>query len=230
MPAPLTSDSRPRRGRPPRFSRDQIVVAVAEMLAADPETPLTIAGAAEAVGAAPMSLYRHFADRDDLVAAVAQHVFADARAPVEPSTPWQEQVRMWMSSVYDKARAVPQLMRLMAAGESREWMAHAAYIAGALERAGVDDDRVLAEGVFWVATTTMSHAMIGAGRWEPAADLERIGHEHLEAEAEHIVARLVPHLEAMQFDAFDRVITWTIAGLERMLDPPGPRRSPSRLG
>lgn len=124
---------------------------------------------------------------------------------------------MWMGSVYRRARAVPQLMRLMAAGESQEWMAHAAYVAGALERAGVSDDRLLAEGVFWVSTTTMSHAMIGAGRWEPAADLENIGREHLDAPAEALLARLVPHMEALQGEGFDRVINWTIAGLERML-------------
>ena len=68
------------------------------MLLADPAAPLTIARAAEAVGAKPMSLYRHFEDRDDLVAAVARHVFFDARSPVDTDAPWQEQIRAWMLS------------------------------------------------------------------------------------------------------------------------------------
>src|SRR5437763_11845496 len=112
------NEAPPRRGRPPRFSREQIVEAVADMLLADPTAPLTIARAAEAVGAKPMSLYRHFADRDDLVAAVAHHVFADTRPPVDADTPWQEQIRGWMLAVYDRARQVPQLVHLMASGES----------------------------------------------------------------------------------------------------------------
>src|SRR2546423_9094955 len=88
-----------RRGRPPKFSRDQIVEAVAAMLLADPTTPLTIARAAEAVGAKPMSLYRHFADRDDLVAAVAQRLFAETRQPLAADARWQEEVASWLRAV-----------------------------------------------------------------------------------------------------------------------------------
>jgi AcrR family transcriptional regulator len=216
--APARSGPSPRRGRPPRFSREQIVSAVADMLLADPETPLTIARAAEAVGAAPMSLYRHFADRDDLVSAVARHVFADARPRVADGTAWQEAVRAWMLTVHRTASRVPQLVQLMARGEAPEWLADSSYLAAALERAGVRDDRVLAEGVYWVATTTMGHAMISATpRSENAVELRGAGIERLDPEDAARNARLIPHFDAMQEDAFDRVVTWTIAGLEAML-------------
>src|SRR5215213_6987051 len=39
----MTTAAAPRRGRPPRYSRETIVDAVAEMLLADPTAPLTIA-------------------------------------------------------------------------------------------------------------------------------------------------------------------------------------------
>lgn len=217
VPSPDRSTARPRRGRPPRLSRQQIVAAAADMLVADPDAQLTIGSVAEAVGAAPMSLYRHFDDRDDLVAAVAGHVFSDARIPLAAGTPWQDEVHAWMTAVYRQARAVPQLMRLMAVGESREWMAHSAYLAGVLERAGVADDRVLAEAVFWVATTTMGHALIGAGRWDPKADLQQFGSEGLDPGDRARLARLVPYLEPMRDEGFERVTAWTIAGLESML-------------
>src|SRR5207302_5590758 len=90
------NEAPPRRGRPPKFSREQIVEAVAAMLLADPATPLTIARAAEAVGAKPMSLYRHFADRDDLVAAVTQRLFAETRVRLSDDASWQEEVAGWM--------------------------------------------------------------------------------------------------------------------------------------
>src|SRR5947209_3806094 len=109
-----------RRGRPPRLSREQIVEAVADMLLADPTAPLTVARAAETVGAKPMSLYRHFADRDDLVSAVTAHVFAGTRPDHLPDQPWQEQVRIWMTAVYRRAQEVPQLVQLSATGESAE--------------------------------------------------------------------------------------------------------------
>src|SRR2546428_7722081 len=66
--------SAPRRGRPPKLSRDRIVRDVAEMLLSDPTVPLTLARVADAIGVAPMSLYPHFADRDDLVKSVAHHL------------------------------------------------------------------------------------------------------------------------------------------------------------
>src|SRR3954471_4485674 len=144
-----------RRGRPPRFSREQIVEAVAEMLLADPTAPLTVARAAEAVGAKPMSLYRHFTDRDDLVAAVTAHVFAGTRPDRPPDQPWQEQVRRWMTSVYRRALEVPQLVQLAATGESAEWLMDSSYLARVFESAGVDHDARVAQAVYAVATTTM---------------------------------------------------------------------------
>jgi AcrR family transcriptional regulator len=213
-----TPSSSPRRGRPARFSRDQIVEAVAEMLLADPAAPLTIARAAEAVGAKPMSLYRHFTDRDDLVAAVARHVFADTRPALPVGTPWEDEVRAWMTAVYRRARQVPQLVQLMASGESAEWLGDSAYLAGVFERAGVSDDRVLAEAVHWVATATMGHAMIDAAgpeHFQPErlrASLDRLSPE----EAERI-SRVIPHLEAMRDYSFDLVVDLTIVGARHLL-------------
>src|SRR5258706_14605838 len=86
------------------------------MLLADPTAPLTIARAAEAVGAKPMSLYRHFNDRDDLVASVAKHVFADTRPALPEGTPWEDEVRAWMTNIYRRARPAPQLGPLLASG------------------------------------------------------------------------------------------------------------------
>src|SRR5438552_5590214 len=157
-----TVESTPRRGRPARFSRDQIVEAVTEMLLADPSAPLTVARAAEAVGAKPMSLYRHFSDRDDLVAAVARHLFSSARPAVGTGAPWQTEVRAWMTAMYDQARRVPQILQLLATGESAEWLDDSAHVGGIFERAGIGDQRMIAKAVYVVATTTMGHAMLHA--------------------------------------------------------------------
>ena len=210
--------STPRRGRPAKFSRDQIVEAVAEMLLADPSAPLTVARAAEAVGAKPMSLYRHFADRDDLVAAVARHVFADTRPTLPDGTPWEDEVRAWMTSVYRRARQVPQLVQLMASGESAEWLGDSAYLAGVFERAGVKDDRVLAEAVHWVATATMGHAMIdAAGPEHFQPDRLRASLDRLNPEDAERTSRLIPHLDAMREYSFDLVVDLTIAGARHLL-------------
>jgi TetR/AcrR family tetracycline transcriptional repressor len=208
----------PRRGRPPRYSREQIVRDVAEMLLAEPHEPITIARAAEVIGAAPMSLYRHFADREDLVVSVAHHLLAGARPPFDEARPWQAQLRMWMTTVHDQATRVPQLLQFAAIGPSPAWLTDSAYLAALLEHAGFDDDEKLAEAVYWVATTTMGQAMFHAA--SPAESPHPRLRENLEdlpaADAAR-VARVLPHLAAMHRREFDRVVDWTIAGLEHTL-------------
>jgi TetR/AcrR family transcriptional regulator, tetracycline repressor protein len=223
--AGTTEPTGPRRGRPPRYSREQIVRDVAQMLIDDPTAPLTIARAAEAIGAAPMSLYRHFADREDLLVSVAHHVFIGARPPVAPDTPWQEQLRTWMTTVYHQATLVPQLVQLVASGESPAWLADSAYLASVLERAGLHDDRRLAEAVHWVATATLGHAMLHAARPAelPVNRLDRALAELPRDDAER-VGRILPHLAAMQPHDFDNVVEWTIAGLEHVLGPQPPSK------
>jgi len=210
-----------RRGRPPRFSREQIVEAVAEMLLADPSAPLTIARAAEAVGAKPMSLYRHFTDRDDLVAAVTAHVFAGTRpdqVPDQADEPWQEQLRYWMTSVYRRAQEVPQLVQLAATGESAEWLMDSSWLAKVFEASGAADDATIAEAVYWVATTTMGHVLIAAAGHDRApVGRVRTTLDRLDGADADRMRRLLPHFDVMRHDGFDRVVEWTIAGVEELL-------------
>lgn len=214
----VTPTGAARRGRPARYSREQIVDAVAEMLLADPEAPLTIARAAETVGAAPMSLYRHFADRADLVNAVAQRVFAADRPTLAPGTPWQEAVRGWMNHIFRQASRAPQLVQLVASGESPAWLPDSAYLAAVIEEAGVQDEAAVAEAVYWIATTTLGHAMIRLAASpqapiEPTADaLARLSDDDAAR-----VRGLIPRFTALHRDGFDRVVDWTIASLERHL-------------
>ncbi len=193
------------------------------MLLADPAAPLTIARAAEAVGAKPMSLYRHFEDRDDLVAAVARHVFFDARSPVDTDAPWQEQIRAWMLSVYEQARRAPQLVQMMASGESTEWLVDSAHLARIFDRCGVHDDRVVAEAIYWVATITMGHAMI-----EAASPHHLQGHrvqaslDRLDTADAARVARLIPEFAEIRRDGFTRVVESAIGQLERLIADASP--------
>ena len=189
------------------------------MLLADPTAPLTIARAAEAVGAKPMSLYRHFRDRDDLVAAVARRVLFETPPTLDPGDPWQEQVRVWMLSLYEQARRVPQLVQMMASGESAEWLVASASLAAIFDGCGVDDDRLVADGIYWVATITMGHVMIEAagGHDHLHGDRVRATLDRLDADDAARVARLVPHFADMRHDGFERVTEWVIRQLEWML-------------
>src|SRR5437660_779469 len=65
-------------------------------------------------------------------------------------------------AVHRRACAVPQLVQLTASGQSAEWLADSSYLARVLQEAGVADDEIVADAVYWVATTTLGHAMMAA--------------------------------------------------------------------
>jgi AcrR family transcriptional regulator len=191
---------------------------VAELLLAEPHEPITIARVAELIGASPMSLYRHFADREDLVVSVAHHLLEGARPPFDAATAWQDQIRAWMTTVHEQATRVPQLLQFAATGPSPAWLTDSAYLVAVLEHAGFDDDRTVAEAVYWVATTTMGQAMIHAGG-PPESPHERLRENLADLPATEAtrLARVLPHFAGMHRREFDRVVDWTIAGLEHRL-------------
>jgi AcrR family transcriptional regulator len=184
------------------------------MLRSDPEAPLTMARAAEAVDASAMSLYRHFADRDDLVVELTRHVLSEADVGAAPDAPWQDRLRAWMTSVYEQVVAHPQLFEGAAFGESPAWLPHSASLAAILAAGGFTDDRQLAEAVYLVATTTLGHAMVAAtlGR-EMALPQLYAGMSYLTPEEAESAAALLPHFVTISKDGFALVVDFTIAGL-----------------
>jgi AcrR family transcriptional regulator len=145
------------RGRPPRFSREQIIEAAVELLEREPDAALTIKRVAEAVGSAPMALYRYFPDRETLLQDVADHVMAR----IEPSTPvgdtWQAQVRHWMRNSRERLRPYAQLLPYMAATLQPVGLRSLAGLAGILSPLGLDDED-LALAVILIASTAIGYA------------------------------------------------------------------------
>lgn len=75
--------ARARRGEGERL-RDEIIVAAAELLAeTDDESAVSIRAVAERVGVTAPTIYRHFADKDDLLFAVCSGVFVTLQGLME---------------------------------------------------------------------------------------------------------------------------------------------------
>ena len=109
-------------------------------------------------------------------------------------------------------------MQLLASGESAEWLGDSAYLTRVFEGAGIREDSVLAEAVYWVATATMGHAMIdAAGRDHLQPERLRASLERLDPEDAALTARLIPHFDDMRDRGFELVVELTIAGLEQLL-------------
>jgi TetR/AcrR family transcriptional regulator, tetracycline repressor protein len=203
-----------RRGRPRRLSRERILDAVAEMLRGDPRAPLTMARAAEAVGASPMSLYRYFKDRDDLIVSVTRHVLRDTGGDSLDDVPWTDRVRAWMTTVYEQAVAHPQLFQMAASGESPAWLTCSARLATILESAGLADDRRLASAVYLIGSTTLGQAMVAAASGSEMTIQRLYGAiGHLTADEAARVGALIPQLADIGSSGFGLVVEATIAAL-----------------
>jgi len=90
--APLRRPSRePAPGRVAwgTISREEIVAAAAAVVTAGGYEEMSIRSLAASLGVAPMSLYRHIRDKDDLLAEVTDRLLADAWRPAAAEDDWQ---------------------------------------------------------------------------------------------------------------------------------------------
>lgn len=124
-----------------KLSVDAIVDAGLELIDADGVGALTMRRIAERLGTSPMSLYRHVATKDELVARIADRYFAETELPDTADLPWQEAIVEATAAAFGAFVEHPHLREIAA-------MQHADAVAmfrmtevilGALRGAGLDD-------------------------------------------------------------------------------------------
>ena len=113
-----------KRGRPARLSREQVLLAALSLLESG-ISEVSVNGVARQLNVAPMSLYTHIQNRDDLLLGVSELVLA--RLTLQLTAPdWQGKVRQWVSQVQAHFSLYPQIAKLV--GESRQvssqWLTH----------------------------------------------------------------------------------------------------------
>jgi AcrR family transcriptional regulator len=82
------------------LSRERIVQAARAILDRDGYERITIRGIAAELGVAPMSLYRHVRDKDDLLDEIVDRMFADQWRPRSTRVNW----RTWLVEVSERFR------------------------------------------------------------------------------------------------------------------------------
>lgn len=89
------------RARWGTITREQLVLAAKEEIEAGRYEQMTIRRLAARLGVAPMSLYRHVRDKEDLLNEVVDRMLADLWRPeADPSDPWA-----WFMESADRLRA-----------------------------------------------------------------------------------------------------------------------------
>jgi AcrR family transcriptional regulator len=215
------------RGRPPRLSREQIVEAAVALVRSDPAAPLTVKRVAEAVGSAPMALYRYFPERDDLLHVVADRVANAMTFDPPTGATWQEQVRAWMHTSLDHLRPYPQLLPYIAATTQAAWLPSFRLLVTVLEPVGLSDED-LALAITLIGNTIVGQAMVEARRRPPGAAVEAM-RDRLAIEGGVRPGRLAPVLEHVP-GAYGRVYDALVDGVITVIEgiTEGPAARPSR--
>ena len=132
-----------RVGRPPRIDRAQVL---GEALALADEQGLeavTMAAVAERLAVTPMALYRHVANKADLLDGLVEELLVEFPPP-RADLPWPERLTIMAANIRASARRHPSVFPLLlqrpAATEEARLTRHAIYKA--LGQAGVPEDRV----------------------------------------------------------------------------------------
>lgn len=84
----------PRRGRPPgpTLDRRQVLAAAAELARQD-LARLTMSALAESLGVTSMALYRHYRNKEELLAALYDDILSGVEVPPGPSGDWEDRLR-----------------------------------------------------------------------------------------------------------------------------------------
>ena len=92
--------ARRRPGRPASLSRDAVLNAALALFDAEGVDAVTIRRVADALGVSPMALYRHVADKDELLLALIDRLAARLRYPPRPEDP-REAIRVLWATLYE---------------------------------------------------------------------------------------------------------------------------------
>lgn len=100
--SPPGQGGQPAAGRAPwgSISREDIVAAAAGIVAAGGYEEMSIRSLAASLGVAPMSLYRHIRDKDDLLGEVTDRLLAGAWRPAAAEDDW----RAWIIEAASRLR------------------------------------------------------------------------------------------------------------------------------
>jgi AcrR family transcriptional regulator len=147
---------------------DSIVAAAIELIDAEGLEALTMRRLAKNLRCSPMALYRHLADKQELVGAIADHYLADLELPDTAGLSWQDSIVAVVNAVHDAFLAHPPLEAILTVRHVDTIAVFRAdeVILRALAEAGLDGrDAVHALDVLasYAVGSIMRHAAIRAG-------------------------------------------------------------------
>src|ERR1700712_713768 len=100
------------RTRGDELTRDAVIGVALSMADSEGLESVTIRRVAQHFSVTPMALYWHFKNKDELLAAMGDKVFAEMRLPPVSDLPWDQQYRDLLAALLEALRAHPGAVRL----------------------------------------------------------------------------------------------------------------------
>ncbi len=145
-----------RIGRPPNTSRDEILDIALDLLREGGERSLSIRKLAKHLGIAPSSIYNYFANKDELLNALAGYgMEGTPDLPKKGLLPWDEQLAQWMNSFRLFLLEAPELhifiSRAARPSAILATLDKIKSIAAILQQQGLDEVAAVhhAQGIVW---------------------------------------------------------------------------------
>jgi TetR/AcrR family tetracycline transcriptional repressor len=157
----------------PRLSKAAVVQRGMALADAEGLEAVTIRRLAGELGVTPMALYWHFRNKEELLAGLANSVWAEIDVNVDPAAQWPDQLRALLESLVRVLRTHPSASALLMEGEKRT--SEAAQIARetaleVLHRGGFDPRHAAAiarSALFTGVTLAMSEPGFEPGMTDP---------------------------------------------------------------
>ncbi|HEX3926199.1 MAG TPA: TetR/AcrR family transcriptional regulator C-terminal domain-containing protein [Streptosporangiaceae bacterium] len=128
-------------GGPAREISARIVAAAIEVADAEGLSGVSMRRVATEIGVATMSLYRHVADKDDLVVQMIDAVFGQWQLPADPPEGWRERLELAGRTLWSMFRRHPWLAPAMSVTRPQPAPAaipYAEWVLAALDGHGLD--------------------------------------------------------------------------------------------
>lgn len=144
-------------GRPPKTSREAILICAIELLQHDSSANVSLGRIAKELNIVTMAIYNYFDSRDVLMQAVVDRLLTEFTRPNMASGPWQRKIAAWASTMRANFLCRPYLIHLLhwEGQTSIEWVRQTLLISDVLEEAGLCGE-ALARSTLWVSRNIMS--------------------------------------------------------------------------
>jgi AcrR family transcriptional regulator len=169
---PIPTTSGRRRG----LSRAVVIEAALHLIDRDGLAGLNFRALARQLGVTTMAPYSHFADKDDLLAAMAEHALGGLDDGLDPDEPWHQQVATAMRGLHQTLAQHPGVAELILARSEGERLADLRDVlvavtvsAGLDELEAHDALRALVSYVLGFAALTASGRPVVVRRGTPGA-------------------------------------------------------------